>query len=399
MTHHIVYCWELGMGLGHVTRMDRVANDPAVQSCRFSFILREVSKGKHIDKCTTDNLYQAPVVFAQSKGSSPNFSHLLMRCGWNSAESAIAITAAWRNLFLHLKPDVVLLDHAPSAGLAALSLGIPIKGIGNGFEQPPVDYPMPTMQLHLPADLKQLQEIDDKLNQVFDQVEMRFMGSSNQRLRLTRLYDPKHCLIAGLTVLDHYGARTEPWRYLSAITNPQHSLQDLSVLENTDKPKLFFYLYAHTPELVAILTRLSESFTVFGRLASEPSSDQMEALQQTGVLVCEQILNIDQALDTADFAICNSQFGSLQNTIVNAIPTIAIPLQLEQNMLAYQLYKQGLVWAVAPQNALQQIDNHLQAWIDKSDQLVQRLTERVVNQPQQNNFWQGNLLEDFLLKT
>lgn len=397
MTHHIVYCWELGMGLGHVTRMDRMANNPALQDCRFSFILREVSKGKHIRKCTYDNLYQGPIVFAQSKGFSPNFSHLLMRCGWDSVDLATAIIGAWRNLFIHLKPDVVMLDHAPSAGLAALSLGIPFKGVGNGFELPPVSYPMPTMQLHLPPDIERLKELDDSLNLVFDHVEKHFTGSCMQRLRLSNLFAPKHCLIAGLKVLDHYGERHESWRYISAVTHPQHRLQDLTAVERTDKPKLFFYLYPHTTDLVAILTKLSENFTVFGRLAAEPDADLRDALRQSGALVCEQILNIDQALDIADFAICNSQFGTLQNTLLKAIPTIVVPLQLEQSMLAYQLYKQGLVWAVTPQNVLQQIDSRLTTWLVNSDKLVQRLTKNKRDQ-QQNNFWQGNLLDDFLLK-
>lgn len=398
MTKHIAYCWELGRGYGHVARINQIANDESLSECQFSFVLRELNKAHVIDKCQQANIYQAPHVDLPLKGFSPNFSHLMIRCGWQDSKSAMAIVCAWINLFETIKPDLVFLDHAPSAGIAAMLLGIPHKQLGNGFETPPWADPMPNLQLHLKADESKMREIDQSLNAVFDQVEQAIAGTSSQALRLQHLFRAEHCLIVGSPLLDHYGNRNEQWRYLDRVANADIAQVDLSELGSNPKPNLFFYLEAGTPGLGSLLTLLASRFTVFGFVTNVAEDAQLEQLQQTGAIIFKELLNVDQALALSECVVCNAGVGLLAQAISLAKPMLVIPTQLEQNMVAFQLHRMRIAWAVGGREPAQQIALHLDTWIQRHGEISSNISQRCSSEEYQRKFWRKNILQDFVLK-
>lgn len=394
---HIAYCWELGRGYGHVARINQIANDESLSSCQFSFILRELNKSHVIDKTHRGNLYQAPHVNLPIQGFSPNFSHLLLRCGWQEPQSAIAIISAWINLFESIKPDVVFLDHAPSAGVAAILLGIPHRQLGNGFETPPCADPMPSLQLHLQPDIAKLKQVDQDLNLVLDKVEHEFTGRNQQMIRLQSLFRPEQCLIVGSPLLDHYGNRDSQWRYREILTQANVPEQDLSVLSDNTKPNLFFYLEAGTPGLAELLSLLCTKFTVFGYVTNVSDVTQLDRLEKTGAVIFRGLLNVDQALTVSEAVVCNAGVGLVAQAINVAKPLLVLPMQLEQNMVAFQLHKLRIAWAVGGAKPAQQVAPHLDSWIRQHNDIATNIKQRCSAPEYQKKLWHKNLKQDFVL--
>ena len=396
MNPRIAYCWELGMGFGHVSRMDNVANNKSLLNCDFTYILREVHRGEIIESCNMNKLFQAPILNIPVKGASPNFSHLMGRCGWADTNAAIYLTSAWRNIFRQIKPDVVLLDHSPSAGIAALSMDIPVRSIGNGFEIPPVADPMPSMQLHMQSDDKILRAQDAKLNKVLNDVEYKFCGTRNQKLSLANLFNAEHSLITGFPCVDHYGERDNTWQYLYQATKPALPYIDLAGVGNTGKPLMFFYLDSRTENLAGILEILSSQFELFGYLSYLNEPSLVETLASKGIKVFSQLLNIEQAFTLANAVFCNAGVGMLNNVIEYKKPALIMPLQVEQNMVAFQLHTQGLAWVVNPQNALNQLRGNISRMHENLPSLVNKISDYHLKSAYQSKMWQGDLLRDFL---
>ena len=394
---HVVYCWELGLGFGHVTRMNNVINDESLQGCTFSLILKEVHKAGAIDRCDLARVFQAPTSNSLVREASPNFSHLMSRCGWTDYSSALSLVSAWRNLFKLIQPDIVLLDHSPSAGMAALSLNLPVKQIGNGFEIPPVADPMPSMLFHNGAGNNQLTTLDKNLQHVLDKIEDKFLGKTTNRLTLKNLFRPENMLIAGSPILDHYGNRSAPWRYLQQVTRLPMPLQDLGFLQTNDRPAVFFYLDARTPRLHELLGQLSHQYQLFGYLSYLSDPNLQNSLAQLDIQIFLKPLNIEQALSVANVVLCNSGVGMLNNLLNKGIPSILAPLHTEQAMVAFQMHRRGLAFAIDRSTPLVHVIEKVAEYVKYPDIIRDKIKKSVMDINKRSEFWSGDLLKDFIL--
>jgi hypothetical protein len=88
---------------------------------------------------------QAPVMPEQRRDGPPlNYADILLRFGYANGTDLLGLVVAWRELLRLTGARVVLADHAPTAILAARTLGLPVMLFGSGFFAPPQVIRRPT---------------------------------------------------------------------------------------------------------------------------------------------------------------------------------------------------------------------------------------------------------------
>ena len=142
-TKTVVFCWELGGGLGHLMQMRPLAQELVHRGHRVFVALRLLGPAERAFAGTGVFYLQAPcdpergAAAAKPFPVTRSFPHVLANVGWGQARALGALASAWRNMFRMLRPDLVVCDHSPTALLA--SRGLPARRalIGSGFCCPP----------------------------------------------------------------------------------------------------------------------------------------------------------------------------------------------------------------------------------------------------------------------
>lgn len=136
----LLLAWELGEGLGHLPPLKAVAQAFKPLGVKIVFALRETQHAAPALKDVGAELLVAPHWAKPSKPpfKSGSFADILGANGYATAEQAAAIIGAWDRVIDHVKPDVIVCDHAPSAMVSAYGR-VPVAFVGNGFAVPPAD--------------------------------------------------------------------------------------------------------------------------------------------------------------------------------------------------------------------------------------------------------------------
>lgn len=144
----IAFAWELGANLGHLSRGSPLAQRLQVQGFRTIFAVRDIALAHSLLTAARVDFVAAPRYKGAYRSARPpiNYSELLAECGYLDPLALRALVRAWIGLWRTIDPAVVVIDHSPTALLAARVLRIPAVLIGTGFTIPPGADPMPSMR-------------------------------------------------------------------------------------------------------------------------------------------------------------------------------------------------------------------------------------------------------------
>jgi hypothetical protein len=162
----IFLTWELGGGMGHLVNLAPLARGLRRAGHRVVAALRDLSRAERMFGGLGLVYFQAPVKtrptpdLIQPQRSLP---HILHNSGFGDPLELKALAEAWRNLFLSVRPDLVVFDHSPTALLAAR--GIPARRvlIGTGFFCPADEYPLPDLRPWLPPEPERLRQDENRV--------------------------------------------------------------------------------------------------------------------------------------------------------------------------------------------------------------------------------------------
>ena len=136
----ILFIWELGDGLGHVSRILPLARrlEQAGEICMFA--VRNVENSHKLLGDTGMAMLQAPftqpVTDYDGKAAIGAYGDIMETIGYGRVERLLALLTAWDGLFETARPDLIVADYAPTALLAARGR-IPAVAIGDWFTLPP----------------------------------------------------------------------------------------------------------------------------------------------------------------------------------------------------------------------------------------------------------------------
>ena len=141
----ILLAWELGSNLGHLSRLLPLGRRLRAHGHSLLAVVRDLALAARVLGPAGIPFIQAPRVSMVPKASTQpaSYADVLRHSGWADTQQLWGMTQAWINVLRMFSPDLVLLDHSPTALLAARCTTTSCVVIGTGFEVPPLQSPLP----------------------------------------------------------------------------------------------------------------------------------------------------------------------------------------------------------------------------------------------------------------
>jgi len=335
----IVFCTELGGNYGHISGFIKLYECLVAQGFEVIFILRSLQfaqlLGEHA-KC-----FQAPVPnFVPVRRETYSYSGLLSSMGYSDEPVFAEYLGAWRELFKSYKVDLVVADHAPTALLAAHSLGLPACAIGTGFVLPPAGGKFPPF---VSGGVHTADTIDSTVLSVVNKALDSFQSSP--LLSLGDIFTRSNQFLCTFPEMDHYDFRPDAdyWGPLFSA-----DMADEADWPNDSEPKIFAYLTPKVRSLTLALTALAQLPGY--KLVHVPglSAQDLADYQHLGLNIVTSPVNIKSVLAKASLIVSQGGAGLASQCMLAGVRHVMIPTQMEQKMLARKMSAQGLAYAIDP---------------------------------------------------
>ncbi len=342
-----LFAWELGYGLGHLVNLRPLVAGLSARGHRVALVLRDLARARSIFAGENIFYWQAPFKHRRTQHLGPtlNFAHILYENGFCDADELGSLGEAWRNIFRHVDPDVIVFDHSPTALLAARGLRAKRVTLGTGFFLPPDQMPMPCTQPWLNPDPARLVRDEQMVLDIANQVLARWQQPALDRL--AGLFHPsdEHLLVT-FPELDHYGERPGV-RYWGSWAG---GFGKPPVWPPGVGKKIYAYLKPF-PQLVALLDAIRRSGNPAIIFGNEISADMRRQFQEPTVCFESEPLDIERVSHECDVAILNANHGTLVSILRAGKPSLQIPIYVEQSLLAMAVMRMGAGLAAPPDQA------------------------------------------------
>lgn len=334
----VLFAWELGANLGHLARLQPLAERFKARGHPVLVAVRETPGASMLFGPCGIPFLQAPRLTQEIRlAHRPGcYADILLSQGCGNAVVLRDLVKAWRAVFESFRPDLVVLDHSPTALLAARSVGIATALVGNGFELPPSTAPLPPFPGYSWATLE-----------AAARSEAVALANANTVLRgfeapeldaLSRLFDGGLRIFATFPELDHYGARADV-RY----TGP---LVAWTGVEQVDWPagsgkRIFACLRPSTKSVEAILGGLRQSGASVICFAPGFAKGNLESFGDPSMRFVSSPVDLKPLLETADACVSYGAEGTVASFLLAGVPQLLSPKTAEAQMAARRIEEMG----------------------------------------------------------
>ncbi len=334
---HILFAWELGGATGHLHHVGRLAKSLGERGHRVTIATRNLRDTARLLGRERFALLQAPLHLQPSTlPPAVSFAELLFRVGYHDAGALAPLLEAWRGLIGLVAPDVVVGEHAPTALLAARTLGLPRALVGTGFIVPPLAAPMPILQPWTRVPAMRLDAADRRCLEVVNAV-LAEIGATPIG-RAAELFDADARFLCIFPELDPFGPRSDavPGGPLPAAP-----------LAGTDVAPLGpDAIFAYYPAAFPLFGALRSALEAIGRPALVVATDATpELVAETAagpVRIVARQVPLATVAGEAALAINYAAPGSAANLLAAGRRLVCLPLHVEQYLIAHRLMRQGL---------------------------------------------------------
>lgn len=334
----IVFCWEQGQNYGHILGFLPCALALRARGHEVVFVLRDLSRAEQILGKHGFKALQAPLWLPRAEGLPPpvSYADILASAGYLDPSGLTGLVKAWRELFQLLDPELMIMDCAPTALLAARGQGIPRAMIGTGFFSPPKLSPLPAIRFwqHLPGPRLMQGEavILHGINRALENISQPPLAA------LRELFQVEEDFLCTLPELDHYPGR-EGARYWG----PRFALEEGAEPAWTpgEGPTVFAYVYPGYrlfEPLMQALRALPARVLVYapgiaGRYVRQLASERLAFAQAP--------VRMASVRSRADVAVCHGGHGTVAAMLLAGRPVLMLPMQVEQEILARRVVELG----------------------------------------------------------
>lgn len=331
----VVFCWELGSGLGHLGPIHPVVQSLEKRGYDVTVVSRDIDSAQAIFGHDLTSIYRAPkgMVEKGERIETPlNYAHILHNSGWASQRQLGDLVASWRDLFARLEPSLVICDHSPTARLAAHTLSLPAATFGTGFCCPPATSPLPNFRSAVPGDGSEATVESRLLNQM--NCVLNGYGKATFGALADLLHRDTHHFLTTFRELDHYPQRPLP-TYWGAWSLPQGTQPQWPKLDGKFRAVAYLKPFPYLAELLSVLVYQGVSLLVYCPGVSAETRDRLSSRQQ--IVFADQPIKLDMALAESDFAVFNAGHGSTVTALLAGKPVLQVPLNMEQTMTSQRV--------------------------------------------------------------
>ena len=396
----IIYAWEWGGGLGHLTLARPIAIALREQGHDVSFIVPDLFNAIRILGPHGFDLYQAPIWRRALADRFPptSYAEMLLAHGFGEPAQLFGMVKAWREILLLLNPDLIIFDHAPTALLASRAIVCKRATIGHGFFIPPARSPMPAFWPWRASEPNQLISTEQKALDACNGV-LQSLGVPNMQ-RLCDLFDVDETLLTTWRELDHYPNR-EHAVYLGPEPPSTSGIEPTWPMLTDHEKRIFVYVKKDYAGLERLLRVFQESPHAYLIYMQSPDKRWMEKYSSSKLHFANEPVNLNQACAQADLIVCHSGLGTVNAALAAGKPLLLMPQQLEQLLMAKCVEQLGAGISLRPDmsqrvfsNAIENLlamDSYKQASMafankyarigerEQLGEIVARITERISN--------------------
>lgn len=328
----IFYAWELGGGLGHYGCFLPVARVLEQRGCAVTWSLLDPAAAAALFKDRVSGAVRSPRMPGEVTGlPEPQlaYSEMLLRCGYLSADSLTPLLREWRELLTAAAPDLVVTDHAPTALLAARSLGLPVARLGNGFFCPPVVDPEPPLMPRMPPVPERSRE-SGALVLASINAALQAVGSA-PLATLGQMHVSDEDFVTTYAELDHYPQRRTPlW---GAVLGTEGGVAP--VWPAVPGPRVFVYIKAHQKHTLPLLRALVlQGYASLVYCPGLAPADRA-ALEGPALRFSDQPFDIAAVTGACDLVVCGAGHGTICAALLAGKPLLMVPEVLEQGINAH----------------------------------------------------------------
>ncbi|HEY4373805.1 MAG TPA: hypothetical protein VGN52_17895 [Burkholderiales bacterium] len=341
----ILYAWELGGGLGHVSRFVPLSRALEARGCAITWALTDMAPAAALLGEGAATLRQAPRFPAEMAGLPEDqlaYSEVVMRYGYYNAELLTPLLHGWRELIREATPDLVITDHAPTALLAARSLGIPAARIGTGFCCPPAQEPEPPLMTWVPPGPDRRAESGRIVLASINGALASF--GAPPLTALSQMHEADEDFVTTYAGIDHYPQRNTPrW---GVILGSEGGVAP--EWPRARGPRVFAYLKAHQAQTVPLLRALCRKHCNVLAYCPGLTPEQRAGPEAQGVCFSERPLDIEAATAACELVVCGGGHGTVCAALLAGRPLLIAPEMTEQGITAYNVDLLGAGLAALP---------------------------------------------------
>ena len=339
---HLHFAWELGGGLGHAGRIRPLAQEALRRGHHVTISLRDLV---HTDKLLHDVAalrFQAPVWLHQVHGvPSPAIclAEIMLTCGYLNKDALQGLFSGWCGLLSHLKPDLLVADYAPTALLAARSLGIRSASLGIGFFIPPDVAPMPSIRDWEPAQPGRLEAADRQMLTAINAVLERVGAQPLERA--AQAFHGDASMLLTWPELDHYNRSVLPdgqrWWGPSMFADAS----ERPAWPAGSGPKVFAYIKSDHPDHLALLRALVDLGCRTICYLPEVAAGKPPPVQSPLITYARGPVELGSTLAQADLCVCHAGEATLAQALLAGVPLLLLPMQAEQFLNSRRVEQTG----------------------------------------------------------
>ena len=342
----ILYAWEFGANLGHIGTFLPLARELREKHHEVHWAVTHVHQAARLLPNENFDWLQAPTLPERQREGPPlNYADILLRFGYASATDLYGVVVAWRELIRLTKADLVLADHAPSAILAARSLGVPVMLFGSGFFAPPNVHPTPNMRPWSAVPAQRLLEIDHIAIASINAVLLRL--SQAPLRQLADLFDVAETALLSFPELDHYPDRgpAKYWGMLPAAvaTPPQWP--------TASGPRTFAYLRPESAHCGAALEMLSRHPGPVLIYAPDISPQVVQQFASAHLQFASSAVDLITVAQEAAVGVTYASPAATVAFLLAGKPILMIPGHLEQFLFARRVEQLGAGLVQSPEHS------------------------------------------------
>ena len=331
----IAFAWELGNSIGHVLSCAGLARALHARGHSITLMLRDLKPLSLIPESRGYDVLQAPRC-AREAGEVPvSYADVVLGCGWRDPRELTALVAGWRTLLARTRTDLLVADFAPTALLAAGSLGIARASYGNGFFNPPRISPLPAFRVDAPVDAARVAAADAE---ALARANAALLASGTPPLaRLADAFRADEDFLCTFPELDHYTTRPLSGYWGPRLRNDLGNPMDWP--DGGDK-RVLVYVQRTLPQIDSLIDALAAS--PHRVIAYIPGLDagRRGRLAGRGRHVLDRPARLDLLLPRCDLVVCHG--GEIAGgAVASGVPVLVFPTQYEQYLTARRLEELG----------------------------------------------------------
>lgn len=332
----VLFAWELGANLGHLTR-----DLPFARACMEAghavfAAVADLRGAVQVYGETDVTLLQTPLLRKSAARASHPVSHadILLHHGFGDADALAGALAGWRSIFDLVRPDLLVYNHAPTALLAARLHSIPVLLLGNAFEIPPPMSPSPAFRPWERTPVDTLKDVERLATEAIN-TQLARHGHAPVT-SVAQLFAPYPAHIAALPELDPFGPRPDA-RYVGPVYG-------LPTAPPTPWPgqagrrSVFAYLRPEVPNCEALLAALDELDAA--ALCVLPGMPKAWAARYPSLMLRDAPADFREWLPAMDLVVTYGT-GTINTAALAGVPVLTAPQVIEQYLTGMAMERFG----------------------------------------------------------